>query len=83
MQFGNKVMDFQLTYRMTFIDTIEPPEVENLRRSRSLPVLGNTPAADEEIDKKEPWTVRWSFKEGLFVNGVYEYIIIRTSELPV
>eukprot|EP00435_Cladocopium_sp_Y103_P058027 s105_g20.t1 len=46
------VMAFQLTYRLTFIDTIEPPAIENLPRSRSLPVLGNIPAAEEDIEKK-------------------------------
>ena len=60
-------MAFQLTYRLTFIDAIEPPAVESLRRSRSLPVLGSTPAAEEVTEKKEPWTTIWVSKNGVYV----------------
>ena len=46
-------MAFELTYRLTFIDTIEL-EPEKLKRSQSLPALG-VPLAAEEIQHREPW----------------------------
>lgn len=42
-------MAFELTYRLTFIDTVEAPAIGALPRSRSLPVLGSAPTADEEV----------------------------------
>eukprot|EP00435_Cladocopium_sp_Y103_P053170 s105_g17.t1 len=42
-------MAFQLTYRLTFIDTVEAPPIGALPHSRSLPVLGSSPTADEEV----------------------------------
>eukprot|EP00435_Cladocopium_sp_Y103_P045737 s105_g13.t1 len=44
-----EVMAFELTYRLTFIDTVEAPPIGALPRSRSLPVLGSIPTADEEV----------------------------------
>ena len=47
-------MAFELTYRSTFIDTIELEPAEKLKRSQSLPAL-TIPLAAEEIQNREPW----------------------------
>ena len=56
-----KVMAFELTYRLTFIDTVETATTGLMGpRSRSLPALGRSMPGDEEIQYREPWKVwRW------------------------
>ena len=49
-----EVMAFELAYRLTFIDAVEAPAVGALPRSRSLPVLGSVPTADEEVQYQAP-----------------------------
>lgn len=52
--FWKATMAFELTYRSTFIDTIELEPAEKLKRSQSLPAL-TIPLAAEEIQNREPW----------------------------
>ena len=58
---SGKVMAFELTYRLTFIDTVETATTGLMGpRSRSLPALGRSMPGDEEIQYREPWKVwRW------------------------
>jgi len=72
-------MAFELTYRLTFIDTVEAPAIGALPRSRSLPVLGSAPTADEEVQYQAPRQVsgvRDSFRESQRVGGLHHHEVI-------